>query len=931
MGLERIDLRFRGDDIDKLLLKAECKWIYNLNSLQPSVSEQFAQIQNTGIINDNLSQGERKALNELMFHKELVIKPADKGGNVVILDQNYYISEAIRQLSDNDQYTSVTYDDFQKSHNELLFLLNDARISNLITTQEQGYLYNAKPKIPVFYWIPKIHKSLSKPPGHPMISGMGGPTEGISRDVDHLLQPFSWSNFTILSYLQTQLMDYRAPSTSELKDVDLINQILSDINNSIPSIIVTSLNTTTCATKCRVQILDPAQKYSVGDFLTVQVEMFDYLGQRKTYGGDFFRARIYSTKLKAGASGTVRDFNNGTYHVYFTLFWEGDVTISIILMHPSEGVSALWKARNMGYQNIYYTGKFLNKTKEVHTECGFILDSPEGKCEYSDKRKEEHFYCIKPPGVPCEALIAMKSNNRPHTYLSNLEKGLFNGSNMAVEIAKELKIVMVQKNQTSVSGKPSQGFTGPSQGFTGLHRAFTGLHRAFTGLHRAFTGLHKAFTGLHRAFTGLHRAFTGLHRASQGLHRASQGLHRASQGLHRASQGLHGASQGFTGPSQGFTGPSQGFTGPSQGLHRAFTGLHRAFTGLHRASQGLHRTSQGLHRASQGLHRASQGLHRASQGLHSAFTGLYRASQGLHRAFTGLHRTSQGLHRASQGFKLHMELDKYALMSLPSQHFPYLRNEYLTRNYTKDNSKCVTGMLLPFPSGYFFNNLWHPVFCNISSFEPLSKIKTCLSRKMIYLMGDSTIRQWIEFIPAVMPNVKFFDLHGFGWQKELLALDLERNMYIMWKKHGHPFVTQSFFTVKNHAYIAQDIDRVAGGSSTVIVIALGQHFRPFPLIVFIRRLLSVRNAIVRLFHRSPDTKVIIKSENTRDVNADVEIFSDFHGYVQYLLMKDIFQGLNVGVIDAWDMTTAFGSFNVHPPTDVIRNQINMFLTYICDL
>ncbi|XP_053547166.1 NXPE family member 1-like [Bombina bombina] len=496
-------------------------------------------------------------------------------------------------------------------------------------------------------------------------------------------------------------MHYRAPSRSELKDVDLINQILSDINNSIPSIIVTNLNTTTCATKCRVQILDTAQKYSVGDFLTVQVEMFDYLGQRKTYGGDFFRARIYSTKLKAGASGTVRDFNNGTYHVYFTLFWEGDVTISILLMHPSEGVSALWKARNMGYKNIFYTGKFLNKTKEVHTECGYILDSPEGKCEYSDKRKEEHFYCIKPPGVPCEALIAMKSNNRPHTYLSNLEKGLFNGgSNMAVEIAKELKIVMVQKSQ---------------------------------------------------------------------------------------------------------------------------------------------------------------------------------------------------------------------------------------KNYTKDNSKCVTGMSLPFPSGYFFNNLWHPVFCNISSFEPLSKIKTCLSRKIIYLMGDSTIRQWIEFIPAVMPNVKFFDLHGIGWHKEMLALDLERNMYIMWKKHGHPFVTQSFFTVKNHAYIAQDIDRVAGGSSTVIVIALGQHFRPFPLIVFIRRLLSVRNAIVRLFHRSPDTKVIIKSENTREVNADVERFSDFHGYVQYLLMKDIFQGLNVGVIDAWDMTTAFGSFNVHPPTDVIRNQINMFLTYICDL
>lgn len=32
----------------------------------------------------------------------------------------------------------------------------------------------------------------------------------------------------------------------------------------------------------------------------------------------------------------------------------------------------------------------------------------------------------------------------------------------------------------------------------------------------------------------------------------------------------------------------------------------------------------------------------------------------------------------------------------------------------------------------------------------------------------------------------------------------------------------------------------------------------------------------------------------------------------------------VGIIDAWDMTIAFGTDNAYPPEYVIGNQINMF-------
>ncbi|XP_040187196.1 NXPE family member 1-like [Rana temporaria] len=486
---------------------------------------------------------------------------------------------------------------------------------------------------------------------------------------------------------------------TESKTIDQqIAEIMTMINCTIPQKDTMYFNETTSAINSTAITLNYKPNYCVGDTLIVQVEMFNYLRKRKTYGGDFLQARIFSPKLGAGASGRIEDFNNGTYNIYFTLFWEGQVQISILLMHPSEGVALLWKARNMGSSYVSYTGTFLNKNKEVHTECGFYFNSQQEKCKYVDRKYREVFYCIKLPEVPCDAFISLRSGNTPYTYLTNVNKTLFFKSKIGIEIPKQVGSIDVLK-----CPKTSMNVT----------------------------------------------------------------------------------------------------------------------------------------------------------------------------------------------------------------------------------SKCQIGTSLPFPSGYFLKNQWFPSHCNLSSFEPLLNINKCLAGKMIYLMGDSTIRQWIEFFPKVMKNLTFFETHMPGWHKTYIAFDLQNSIYIQWKKHGHPFVTMSFFNVKTQSYITNELDQLGGGSNTIVVIAVGQHFRPFPFPVFIKRLLSIRRAIESLFLRSPDTKVIIKSENTREINSDVERFSDFHGYIQYLLVKDIFSGLNVGIIDAWDMTTAFGSRNVHPPEPVVKNQINLFLSYIC--
>ncbi|CAJ0933126.1 unnamed protein product [Ranitomeya imitator] len=232
--------------------------------------------------------------------------------------------------------------------------------------------------------------------------------------------------------------------SNEPNSIDIqISELMTLIDRTVPNVDFSFLNETTSAKNSTATIVEKKPNYCVGDTITVRVEMCNLMGEKKTYGGDFLRARIFSPKLGAGASGEIKDFKNGTYNVYFTLFWEGEVKISVLLMHPSEGVFALWKSRNHGYKYIKYTGKFLNKSQEVVTECGFSLDTKGDKCNYVDKRCGESFYCIKPPGVACEAFVSLKSGNNPYTYLTKVQKNLFVRS-INLDLERERNIWLAQ-------------------------------------------------------------------------------------------------------------------------------------------------------------------------------------------------------------------------------------------------------------------------------------------------------------------------------------------------------------------------------------------------------------------------------------------------------------------------------------------------------
>ncbi|XP_065737758.1 NXPE family member 2-like [Phocoena phocoena] len=192
-----------------------------------------------------------------------------------------------------------------------------------------------------------------------------------------------------------------SPTETELR----IKGIMEKLDQLIPPRPFTHVSSTTSATPSKATLLSPQDTYGRGDQLDVLLEVRDHLGRRKEYGGGFLRARMSSPALKAGASGKVTDFNNGTYLVSFNLFWEGRVSLSLPLILPSEGVSALWRAGNQGYDRVIFTGQFASGTSQVNTDCALILNSSVELCTWILMTKQEAFYYVRPQHMLCEALI----------------------------------------------------------------------------------------------------------------------------------------------------------------------------------------------------------------------------------------------------------------------------------------------------------------------------------------------------------------------------------------------------------------------------------------------------------------------------------------------------------------------------------------------
>ena len=137
----------------------------------------------------NITKEERDSIRSLSSNKDIVIKPADKRGAIVILNRSDYISEGMRQLNDHNFYIQTDTDLSEKHHGEISAKLKSMNEDDEIDDSCSSFLSNPNYRTSEFYMLPKIHKRLKDPPGRPIVSGNGCPTERISQFVDFFLKP----------------------------------------------------------------------------------------------------------------------------------------------------------------------------------------------------------------------------------------------------------------------------------------------------------------------------------------------------------------------------------------------------------------------------------------------------------------------------------------------------------------------------------------------------------------------------------------------------------------------------------------------------------------------------------------------------------------------------------------------------------------------
>ena len=147
---------------------------------------------------DNLTPCERKALHNLTNNKDIIIKPADKGGAVVVLDSERYRQEGLRQLLNPVYYKELENFDTKPIVDKINRIITVLYGQGYITEKQALYFYTDIPvKHRPFYLLPKVHKPLNKwphpagPEGRPICSDCGSETQKICELIEYFIQPLS--------------------------------------------------------------------------------------------------------------------------------------------------------------------------------------------------------------------------------------------------------------------------------------------------------------------------------------------------------------------------------------------------------------------------------------------------------------------------------------------------------------------------------------------------------------------------------------------------------------------------------------------------------------------------------------------------------------------------------------------------------------------
>ena len=145
-----------------------------LDLFQRSVKQEILRSKIKPTRYKNTTKNENIGMNKLTSNPHIIIKKADKGSAVLVMNTVDYLREGYRQLQDERFYQKIPNDITHQISDKIAEELTKMQSLNLITEKNFDYLNVKDPKEARFYMLPKIHKK--GVPGRPICSSIDHPT-----------------------------------------------------------------------------------------------------------------------------------------------------------------------------------------------------------------------------------------------------------------------------------------------------------------------------------------------------------------------------------------------------------------------------------------------------------------------------------------------------------------------------------------------------------------------------------------------------------------------------------------------------------------------------------------------------------------------------------------------------------------------------------
>ena len=118
--------------------------------------------------------------------RDIIIKPADKGGGIVVMNTSDYEEKILNHLQNSTTYVRVTEDSINKEDLTLKYRILINELRPFLTKKQFNWLIDTSSEPGILYGLPKIHKNGC--PIRPIISQCNSPTIKLHTYLQQLLK-----------------------------------------------------------------------------------------------------------------------------------------------------------------------------------------------------------------------------------------------------------------------------------------------------------------------------------------------------------------------------------------------------------------------------------------------------------------------------------------------------------------------------------------------------------------------------------------------------------------------------------------------------------------------------------------------------------------------------------------------------------------------